>query len=151
MRILWTAAIIGWLALALDAHADTVFLKDGQSVWAPEVTEQGETVIVGRPGGVLRIPKSDVARIERVQISIPRFYSPPGEGDSNQLAGVMGAAADRPPAGATPSQESAPGPGSRAATTSSPRDSSPSALPPGPSLTPTVLPPPPPRGPYAPR
>jgi hypothetical protein len=96
MRILWAAAIVGWLLLAAEAHADTVYLKDGQTVWGSEVTEEGGTVIVSRPGGSLRIPRSDVTRIERTQLSIPQFYSP-AAGEAGPPAGGGGAADDRRP------------------------------------------------------
>jgi hypothetical protein len=124
MRILWAAAIVGWLLLAAEAHADTLYLKDGQTVWGSEITEQGDTVIVSRPAGTLRIPRSDVIRIERTQLSIPQFY-PSSVGESSPPAGG-GATPDR-----SPSSAGIPG-----------------SPPPGQTggPTPTVLPPPPPRG-----
>jgi hypothetical protein len=137
MRILWAAAIVGWLLLAAVAHADTVYLKDGQTVWGSEISEQGETVIVSRPTGPLRIPKSDVIRIERTQLSIPQFYSP-SVAESAPPAGGGDAAPDRrPPSAGTP------GPGQGAAAPDVPPGSPPSGQTGG--LTPTVLPPPPPR------
>ena len=143
MRILWAAAIMGWLLLAAEAHADTVYLKDGQTVWGSEITEQGDTVIVSRPAGPLRIPRSDVTRIERTQLSIPQFYSPPA-GESGPPAGGGDAAADR-----MPSSAGTPGAGQGAAAPGAP----PGSPPPGQTgeLTPTLLPPPPPRGPATPR
>ena len=149
MRILWTAIIAGWLFLAAEAHADTIYLKDGQSYWGSEVTEQDDTVIVVRPGGALRFPKSDVIRIDRAQISIPRFYSPPGAGDSGVPTAGAGPAADRPAPPATAAQERAPASGQQPTSTGAPSEPPPIAPPPGPA--PTVLPPPPPRGPYAPK
>ena len=149
MRILWTAIIAGWLFLAAEAHADTIYLKDGQSYWGSEVTEQDDTVIVVRPGGALRFPKSDVIRIDRAQISIPRFYSPPGGGDSGLPTSGAGPAADRPAPPATSAQERAPASVQQPASTGVPSEPPPIAPPPGPA--PTVLPPPPPRGPYAPK
>ena len=133
MRILWAAAIVGWLLLAVEAHADTLYLKDGQTVWGTEITEQGDTVIVSRPAGPLRIPRSDVTRIERTQLSIPQFYSP-SAGES----GPPAAAADR-----MPSSAGTPGAGQRDAAPGAP----PGSPPPGQTggLTPTVLPPPLPR------
>jgi hypothetical protein len=137
MRILWAAAIVGGLLLAAEARADTVYLKDGQAFWGSEITEQGDTVIVSRPAGPLRIPKSDVTRIERIQLSIPQFY-PPSAGESGPPAGGGDAAADRRPSSAGTS-----GAGQR--------DAAPGAPPGSPSpgqsggLTPTALPPPPPR------
>ena len=138
MRILWAAAIVGWLLLAVEAHADTVYLKDGQTVWGTEITEQGDTVLVSRPAGPLRIPRSDVTRIERTQLSIPQFYSP-SAGESGPPAGGGDAAADR-----RPSAAGTPGAAQGAAAPGAP----PGSPPPGQTggLTPTVLPPPPPRG-----
>ncbi|MCX5734109.1 MAG: hypothetical protein NTW68_07275 [candidate division NC10 bacterium] len=137
MRILWAAAIVGGLFLAAEARADTVYLKDGQAVWGSEITEQGDTVIVSRPAGPLRIPKSDVTRIERIQLSIPQFYSP-SAGESGPPAGGA-AAADR-----MPSSAGTPGAGQKDAAPGAP----PGSPPPGQTggLTPTALPPPPPRG-----
>jgi len=139
MRILWAAAIVGWLLLAAEAHADTVYLKDGQTFWGSEITEQGDTVIVSRPAGPLRIPRSDVTRIERTQLSIPQFYSLPA-GESGPPAGGGDAAADR-----RPSSAGTPGAGQGASAPGEP----PGSPPPGQTgeLTPTLLPPPPPRGP----
>ena len=139
MRILWAAAIVGWLLLAAEAHADTVYLKDGQTFWGSEITEQGDTVIVSRPAGPLRIPRSDVTRIERTQLSIPQFYSLPA-GESGPPAGGGEAAADR-----RPSSAGTPGAGQGASAPGEP----PGSPPPGQTggLTPTLLPPPPPRGP----
>jgi hypothetical protein len=137
MRILWAAAIVGWLLLAAEAHADTVYLKDGQTIWGSEITEQGDAVIVSRPAGPLRIPRSDVTRIERTQLSIPQFYSP-SAGESGLPAGGGDAAADR-----RPSSAGTPGAAQGAAAPGAP-PGSPSPGQTG-GLTPTVLPPPPPR------
>ena len=138
MRILWAAAIVGWLLLAAAAHADTVYLKDGQTVWGSEITEQGDTVIVSQPTGPLRIPRSDVTRIERTQLSIPQFYSP-SAGESGPPAGGGDAAADR-----RPSSAGTPGAAQGAAAPGAP----PGSLSPEQTggTTPTVLPPPTPRG-----
>jgi hypothetical protein len=138
MRILWAAAIVGWLLLAAEAHADTVYLKDGQTVWGSEVTEEGGTVIVSRPGGSLRIPRSDVTRIERTQLSIPQFYSP-AAGEAGPPAGGGGAADDR-----RPSSVGTPAAGQGAATPGAP-PGSPSPGQTG-GTTPTVLPASPPSG-----
>ena len=75
---LWIAAVLTGLSLAPEASADTVYLRDGQTVWGVEVVEQGGAVIVERADGELRIPKTDVARVERAQMSIPPFYVQPG-------------------------------------------------------------------------
>jgi hypothetical protein len=139
MRILWAAAIVGWLLLAAEAHADTVYLKDGQTVWGSEITEQGDTVIVSQPTGPLRIPRSDVTRIERTQLSIPQFYSP-SAGESGPSAGRAGDAAPDRPAAAAASAGAGQG--------AKPAEASPGPSPTGQTgeLPPTVLPPPLPRG-----
>ena len=136
MRILWAAAIVGWLLLAAEAHADTVYLKDGQSIWGSEITEQGDTVIVSRPAGPIRIPRSDVTRIERTQLSIPQFYSP-SAGESGPPTGGGDVAADR-----RPSSAGTPGAGEGTAAPGAPAGSPPSGQTGG--LTPAALPPTPP-------
>jgi hypothetical protein len=146
MRYLWPVIIVAWLVLAVEAHADTVYLKDGQSYWGSEIVEVGDTVVVKRPGGALRFSKNEVLRIERAQISIPRFYAPPGGGESVQPTAGPTHAPERPsPPAATLQQPAGPEP----TTAGSPASPSSGGPPPGP--TPTLLPPPPPRGPYAPK
>ena len=81
MKTVWAFSVAALLVLAVEAHADTVFLKDGQTVWGREVTEEGDTVIVVRPGETLRFPKRDVNRIERWRLSVPpntTSHPPPG-------------------------------------------------------------------------
>jgi hypothetical protein len=75
---LWITAILTVLSLAPEASADTVYLKDGQTVWGSEVVEQAGAVIIERADGEIRIPKNNVARIERARMSIPPFYAQPG-------------------------------------------------------------------------
>src|SRR5512147_2703886 len=77
MKAVWAFAVAGLLVLAVDAHADTVFLKDGQSVWGREITEEGDMVTVVRPGETLRFPKREVDRIDRWRLSVPKYYEPP--------------------------------------------------------------------------
>ena len=139
MRILWAAAIVGWLLLATEAHADTVYLKDGQTVWGTEITEQDDTVIVSRPSGPLRIPRRDVARIERPKLSFPQFYAP-STGESGPSAGRAG---DTPPDR----------PAAAAASAGAGQGAKPAVPSPGPSPTgqgeggtPMVVPPQPPSG-----
>ncbi len=147
MRAVWAFAVAGMVALAVEAHADTVFLKDGQSVWGREISEEGDTVIVVRPGETLRFPKRDVDRIDRWRLSVPKYYDPPaaGPGASDERPATSPAApspmstADRPappqaPAAATP-------PAGGASATAAPSG----------QLTPTLLPPAPPPGPDKPR
>ena len=71
-------AVLLWVALAATAEADTVFLKNGESVWGSSTYEDGDAVIVVRPSGKLRIPKADVSRVDGLKSSLPPFYSPPG-------------------------------------------------------------------------
>lgn len=144
MRTGWAFAVAALLILVVEAHADTVYLKDGQSVWGREVTEEGEAVIVVRPGETLRFPKRDVDRIERWRLSVPKHYEPPaaGPGASDERpAGVRSvapsspspmSAADRPAPPQPPAAATAPQGG--ASTTATPSG----------QLTPTLLPPPPP-------
>ena len=138
MRMVWTVAVAALLFLAVEAHADTVYLKDGQTVWGTEILEEGGTVFVVRPGEKLRFPKGDVTRIERSRVSIPRYYEPPtgGAAPGGEAAGparAVGSAAAPGPEGPPSSQAT------RAPETVTP----PTGAPPAP-LTPTRLPPPPP-------
>jgi uncharacterized membrane protein len=133
MKVVWAFAVAGLVILAVEAHADTVFLKDGQSVWGREVTEEGDTVIVVRPGETLRFPKRDVDRIDRWRLSVPRYYDPPAAGPG---------ASDEKPASAQPAAPAAPSPMSAADRPAQPQAPT-TATPPG-QLTPTLLPPAPP-------
>ena len=139
MRTVWTAAGLALIVLAAEAHADTLYLKDGQTVWGAEVVEEGETAIVLRPGEALRFPMRDVSRIERSRLSIPRYFEPPPGGVTPIGDRVIQSPA--PPAAAAGASPPAQGP----ATAGGP------AGPPAP-LTPTRLPaPPPPPGAGQPR
>jgi len=133
MKVVWAFAVAGLVILAVEAHADTVFLKDGQSVWGREVTEEGDTVIVVRPGETLRFPKRDVDRIDRWRLSVPKYYDPPAAGPG---------ASDEKPASAQPAAPAAPSPMSAADRPAKPQAPT-TATPPG-QLTPTLLPPAPP-------
>jgi len=143
MRTVWAFAVAALLALAVEAHADTVYLKDGQTVWGREVNEEGDTVIVVRPGETLRFPKRDVDRIERWRLSVPKYYEPPTAGD--------GPALDRPastqrtaPAAAPPAPTAEPPTPTQApASATSQTGGTPATAAPA-QLTPTLLPPPPP-------
>lgn len=141
MRIVWIVAILGWLALATIAHADTVYLADGRTVWGSEVRVQGDTVIVERADGTLRIPMNEVTRLERAQMSIPQFYFAPGTEDLARAADSARAASDRPPAAVSASPEAP-----RVAEQPPPMAEAPPEPPP-------VAPPPPPKlsGPFSPR
>jgi hypothetical protein len=142
MRVLWTVAVAALCTLAVEAYADTVYLKNGETVWGREVTEEGETVIVVRPSGTLRFPKRDVSRIERERTSIPKHYEPPTTGGGARDEGQTPARPATPPAAPAASAPEAPAPGQ------TPQTTVPAVTPPaaaGPSqLTPTALPPPPP-------
>ena len=135
MRRIWVAAAVAlaWVVTTADARADTVHLKDGRSLWATDVYEEGDSVVVVRPGGVVKIPKAQVNKIERARSSLIPYYSvpgtepvPSGEGEGGESRAPGGAAP--PPGGSptTPPSGPAPSPGG------------PTALPPAPS------PPPPP-------
>lgn len=143
MKAVWAFAVAGVVVLAVEAHADTVFLKDGQTVWGREVTEEGETVIVVRPGETLRFPKRDVDRIDRWRLSVPKYYEPPAAGP--------GASDERPTT--APGAPASPSPMStadRPARSQAPAAATPPAGVPPTTVTPpsqpapTVLPPAPP-------
>jgi hypothetical protein len=80
MRRIWViVAALAWVVLPTDARADTVYLTNGQSIWGRETFEEGDVIVIVRPSGNLRIPKSQVSRIERLRTTLPPFYSPPAE------------------------------------------------------------------------
>ena len=80
MRRIWVIVVaLAWVVLPTDSRADTVYLTNGQSLWGSEAYEENDVVVIVRPGGNLRILKSQVSRIERLQTTLPPFYSPPGE------------------------------------------------------------------------
>jgi hypothetical protein len=135
-RLLWIAAVLTGLSLAPEASADTVYLRDGQTVWGFEVVEQGGAVLVERADGELQISKTDVARIERAQMSIPPFYALPGT--------------EYP----TPPVATAQQPAGESATSSSGREAAPEIQTAEPPPPPPVAPSPPPptlSGPWSPR
>lgn len=133
MRTVWAVAVTALLVLAAEAHADTLYLKNGQTVWGSEITDEGDQVVVVRSGEKLRFPKGDVARIERSRVSIPRYYEPP--------SGVAGAAQE----GADRARPAGPAPASTAeapAPTQAPGAATPTPAPTPGQLTPTRIPPP---------
>jgi len=135
MRRIWVlAAALAWVVVATEARGDMVYLKDGQSIWGKDVYEEGDSVVVVRPGGELRFPKAQVSRIERTRSSLPPFYTPPeGAPGAPGTPGQPGA----PPASPGARSPSESGAGSSRATT--PPATGPTALPPAPA-------PPPPGG-----
>ncbi len=147
MRWSW---IVGGMMLAFllvgQAGADTVYLKDGRSLWCQEAYEENDLVIVVRPEGVLRLPKSDVSRIEPIKTTLPRFYSPPPGAPAGAPGAPQtpGAAAGAGAPGTAPQEA----PSASAPSTSSPAPSPPAgavpAPPPGAPAAPYPPPPPPP-------
>lgn len=143
MKTVWAVAVAALFVLAIEAHADTVFLKDGQTVWGKEITEEGDTVIVVRPGETLRLPKRDVDRIERWRLSVPKYYEPPTAGAGSGGEGPASAQRTAPSAGSPAPAVGPPVPASAPATVTSPAGAAPTTPAPA-QLTPTLLPPPPP-------
>jgi len=142
MRTVWAIAITAMVVVAAEAHADTVYLKDGQSIWGTEIVEEGDALVIVRPGEVLRIPMRDVNRVERSRVSIPRYYDAPAPVSAPSGAGPSPA----PPAAApvspgTPTTGGAPS-GQEAGTGRPPAGQPPAMSGPA-QLTPTLLPPPP--------
>ncbi|MGE5849545.1 MAG: hypothetical protein ACM362_05410 [Candidatus Methylomirabilota bacterium] len=128
MPRIWVAAVmaLAWIVMASNAQADTVYLKDGRSLWGTDTYEEGDTVVLVRPGGEMKIPKDEVNRIERTRSSLIPHYQVPGTGSAPTGEGPGGAA---PAPGGSPAaapRGPAPSPGG------------PTALPPAPT------PPPPP-------
>lgn len=156
-RILVLAAALAWIVVATEARGDMVYLKDGQSIWGKDAYEEGDSVVVVRPGGDLRFPKAQVSRIERTRSSLPPFYTPPESVPPAPAAGPAGAAGTP----GTPGTPGAPAPaGSPGAPPATGGPSAPPAAPEGtsgsgsaggssrattpPATGPTALPPAPP-------
>jgi hypothetical protein len=142
MRTVWAVAITAMVVVAAEAHADTVYLKDGQSIWGTEVVEEGDVLMIVRPGETLRIPARDVNRVERSRVSIPRYYEAPapasassGTGPSPTPPAAAPVASGTPPTGGAPS-------GREAGTVRPPAIQPPVVS--GPAQPTPTLPPPPP-------
>ncbi len=149
MRRLWLAvAALGSIVIAADARADTVYLVDGRSVWGKEVYEEGDKVIVVRPGGDLTFPKAEVSRIERLRSTLPPFYVPPAGAPAEASPPGAGPTA-APGTPATPGAPAAAGPTGPPATAGgasappTPPGGAPPSAPPA-ATGPAQLPPPPP-------
>ncbi len=141
MRNVWVAAVaLAGILTAGEASADTVYLINGQSFWGNEAYEEGDLVVVVRPGGDLTFPKALVSRIERLRSTLPPFYIPPAA--PSPEASVSAAGPPGAPAGA----------GGPSAPPTPPGGESPPGLtggaPPPTATGPTQLPPPPPPPPY---
>lgn len=157
MQKVWVAAgSLAVILLATEVEADTIVLKNGQNVWGTEAYEEGDSVIVVRPGGSVKIPKADVSRIDRARSSLPPYYIPPsaqtgpsGAGAPPGAPGVPGAA---PAAGGTGASAAGPAPsGGDAGQAPAPSTPGTPSTPattggtsPAPASGPSQLPPPPP-------
>lgn len=120
MKWIWLAVVaLAGIAPAAQARADTVYLTDGQSIWGTEAYQEGDSVVIVRPDGELRVPKSRVSRIEQTRSSLLPFYSPPTEAPA------------APPGGAKTEQPSPP-PSGEATPTTPPSGGAPAQLPPPP-------------------
>ena len=113
MRWVWSCGIFLSAVLVSVAYADTVYLKDGQVIWGTESFEEGSEVVLIRPSGPIRFPKGQVDRVEPAKVSLPPYYSPPGEPLAAPARGGPGAAdapgaPPPPPGGAAPAPSSAP-------------------------------------------
>jgi hypothetical protein len=108
--ILLIAGMLGVLLAATTSNADTVFLKNGEDIWGKDVVEEGDSVVIVRPGGDIRVPKAEVSRIERVRTTLPPFYAPPGPYTAPGPAGspIPPAAAGGPSAPPSPPPAAAP-------------------------------------------
>ena len=104
-RMIWGAA--GVLALSLAAtgaaRADTVYFKNGTSMWGEEAEEVGDQVSIVRGGQTLKFPKADVLRIEKKRSNMPEYdvILPPPAGAparGGPAAAPGGPAAGLPPA-----------------------------------------------------
>lgn len=148
MHRMWIlAAALGWLVLAAQARADIVHLKDGRSLWGTDVIEEGDAVVLVRPGGNLKFPKAQVTRIERVRSSLAPYYSPPTTPPPGTAGAPGGPGTPGGPAPGAPGSPGAAGTPAPAGPPAVPGAGSPSVSPPpSPGAGPTQLPPPPPPG-----
>jgi hypothetical protein len=145
MRTVWVIAGVLMTLLAVTAaNADTVFLKNGETIWGRDVFEEGDVVIIERPGGEIRVPKGEVTGIERVRSSLPPYYVPPVSPSAPATVAPVPPVAPALPAAPGPAESPAP-----PATAGGP--GAPPPLPgvvappvPSPGAGPTQLPPPPP-------
>lgn len=133
MKGIWlTVVALAGIALAAQARADMVYLTDGQSLWGREAYEEGDAVVIVRPDGELRVPKSRVSRIERTRSSLPPFYSPPTEAPAEGPAPPPGPGKAPAPGQAAPpgegKTEQPPPPPSGGATTQLPPPPAPPPL-----------------------
>jgi hypothetical protein len=108
MRRLWSVTGLVCLIFAATARADTVYLKNGDTVWGSEVTEVNELVLVFRAGEKVELRNADVERIERARLSIPRYYAPDGGGGFTASGPPPGMPPGQPPG--PPGMPMAPGP-----------------------------------------
>lgn len=150
LRILVLATALAWVVAATEARGDMVYLKDGQTVWGKDVYEEGDSVVVVRPGGDLRFPKAQVNRIERTRSSLPPFYTPPESAPaapSTPAAGPAGAPGTpatpgAPPATGGPSSppaspgKTSSGSGAESSRATTPPATGPTQLPPAPAPPP---------------
>jgi hypothetical protein len=123
--------LVFWLAMQPTAYADTAHLRDGQTIWGREILEEGDELVIVRPGGNVRVPKAQVIRVDRLRTTLPPHYSPPaaaGAAPPGVSAAPPASAAAPPPA---PAPSSAPTPGA-AVPAASPTPAQPTALPPPP-------------------
>jgi tetratricopeptide (TPR) repeat protein len=51
--------------LSTPARADTVYLKNGGTIACDSIEERGSDLVLHQPGGVIVVPRADVARIEK--------------------------------------------------------------------------------------
>jgi hypothetical protein len=53
------------------ARADTVYFKNGTSMWGEFAEIEGDEVVIHQPGRTIRFPRDDVARIEKIKTNLP--------------------------------------------------------------------------------
>jgi hypothetical protein len=93
------AAVVGLMTMAVVAPAargDTIFLTSGSTIQVDAWRDTGDAVEFARGGGIIRIPKSDISRIEGTSQSRDlRMYSAPASATvvptaNNSAAAVRG-------------------------------------------------------------
>jgi hypothetical protein len=96
MRVRGVAAVIGLVAAAAasTAHGDTIYLTNGNTIQVDAWRDVGDAVEFARGGGIIRILKAEISRIEGTnQARDLRMYSAPASATAASTASSATAAA----------------------------------------------------------
>jgi hypothetical protein len=96
MRVRGVAAVIGLVAAAAasTARGDTIYLTNGNTIQVDAWRDVGDAVEFARGGGIIRILKAEISRIEGAsQARDLRMYSAPASATATSTASSATAAA----------------------------------------------------------